>query len=56
MNKLDFEKRACLHLALEEDKEELVEMLLEKGADPNVPSQDFVSCVHFLATRCVFNS
>lgn len=50
---LDFEKRAPIHVALEEDKQEVVAMLLEKGADPNVPSQDFVSCVHYLSTRCL---
>jgi len=92
LNIMDFDKRAPIHLALEEGKcavyrhrcmrafikllldwcscciwsvreleilhphpftgeEPIVEMLLEKGADPNLPSQDFVSCLHFLATR-----
>jgi len=53
---MDFDKRAPIHFALEEVLEEegldeVVKMLLDKGADPNVPSQDFVSCTHFLATK-----
>eukprot|EP00983_Pelagomonas_calceolata_P078543 1154299-Pelagomonas_calceolata.AAC.1 len=48
---MDFDKRAPIHLALEEGEESIVELLLQKGADPNAPSQDLISCLHYCATR-----
>lgn len=51
LNLVDYDKRAPLHIALEEGDEAMVELLLASGADPNAPSQDFISCVHYAATR-----
>ena len=52
-NILDFDKRTALHLAMESQSIPLVTLLLQHGADPNLSNADFVSNVHFAATRWV---
>ena len=49
----DFDGRTPLHLALEDQDVELLELLLAGGANPNAKCPDLVSCVHFASQRCV---
>jgi len=48
---LDYEQRTPLLIALEEEHYPIVHVLLEWGANPNVAAPNFISCLHFLATR-----
>jgi hypothetical protein len=45
-NILDFDGQSALHKALEAQDPEMVELLLEHGADPNQPNKDITSCCH----------
>lgn len=51
VNLLDFNKCSALHIALESNDTELVELLIEKGADVNQPNLDFTTCLHLTAHR-----
>ena len=54
MNPLDYNGNSSLHLALQDQEEELVELLLQRGADPNQPSKDVSSPLHMVSQRGPF--
>lgn len=51
LDPVNYDGLAPLHLALEAQEEELVEMLLAAGANPNQPSKDVASPLHMVAPR-----
>ncbi len=53
VDSVDYEKRTPLLTALEDDDADIATLLLDNNADPSVPSQDFTSGLHLLATRWV---